>query len=42
VPVKLGSGGVEQIIEIDLTDEERAALQRSADEVRDLVRAMKL
>ncbi len=42
VPVKLGAGGVEQIIEIDLTDEERAALQRSADEVRDLVRAMKL
>ena len=42
VPVKLGAGGVEQIIEIDLTDEERAALQRSADEVRDLVQAMKL
>ena len=34
VPVKLGAGGVEQIIEIGLTDEEQAALVRSAEHVR--------
>jgi malate dehydrogenase len=34
VPVMLGKHGVEQIIEIDLTDEERAALHKSADGVR--------
>ena len=33
VPVKLGSHGVEQIIELKLTDEELAALKKSADEV---------
>jgi malate dehydrogenase len=37
VPVKLGAKGVEQIIEITLTDDERAALQRSAGAVRELV-----
>jgi len=37
VPVKLGARGVEQIIEIALTAEENAALQRSADAVRELV-----
>src|SRR6476646_2439959 len=36
VPVKLGSGGVEQIIEITLTLEERAALQKSAAAVKEL------
>src|SRR5438270_13564236 len=30
VPVKLGSRGIEQIIEIKLTNEERAALEKSA------------
>ena len=30
VPVKLGKNGVEQIIEISLTNDERAALQKSA------------
>ncbi len=40
VPVKLGGSGVEQIMEITLTDEERAALHKSADSVRDLVEAM--
>ncbi|MBX6377228.1 MAG: malate dehydrogenase [Clostridia bacterium] len=34
VPVVLGGGGVERILELDLTDEERAAFQRSCDEVR--------
>jgi len=34
VPVVLGRGGVEQIIELDLNDEEQAALNRSAELVR--------
>jgi malate dehydrogenase len=37
VPVKLGSKGVEQIFEIKLEDAERAALQKSADAVKELV-----
>ncbi|MBC8461048.1 MAG: malate dehydrogenase [Deltaproteobacteria bacterium] len=37
VPVKLGENGVEEIIEIELTDEEKEALNHSADEVRKLV-----
>jgi malate dehydrogenase len=37
VPVKLGAGGAEQIIEIKLTPEEDAALQKSAASVRELV-----
>ena len=40
VPVKLGSGGVEEIIELDLTDEESAALRASAAAVRELVELM--
>jgi malate dehydrogenase len=40
VPVKLGRGGVEQIVEIELTAEEKAALGRSADSVRDLFRIL--
>jgi len=35
VPCKLGRRGVEQVIEVELTDEERAALQRSAQAVRE-------
>ena len=42
VPVKLGAGGVEQIIEIELTPEERAALQASAKEVEDTIKQLKL
>ncbi len=37
VPVKLGRNGVEQIIEISLTNEERAALQKSAGAVQELI-----
>jgi malate dehydrogenase len=37
VPVKLGEKGVEQIVEIKLTAEENAALQKSAAAVRELV-----
>jgi malate dehydrogenase len=40
VPVKLGAAGVEEIIEIELDEAERAELQRSADAVRELVEAM--
>jgi len=42
VPVKLGRGGVEQVIEIRLTPEEQAAFKRSADAVRELVEKLKL
>jgi malate dehydrogenase len=42
VPVKLGAKGVEQIIEIKLTDEERVALNRSAAAVQELVNILKL
>ncbi|HWJ31800.1 MAG TPA: malate dehydrogenase [Gaiellaceae bacterium] len=37
VPVKLGSGGVEEIVELDLSEAERSLLQKSADAVRDVV-----
>lgn len=36
VPVKIGSGGAEQIMEYDLTSDERAALDTSANAVREL------
>jgi len=41
VPVKLGSEGVEEIIEIKLTHEENEALQKSAHAVQDLVNDLK-
>jgi malate dehydrogenase len=37
VPVKLGWAGIEQIIEIKLTPEEQAALDKSAEAVKELV-----
>ena len=40
VPVKVGSGGMEQIMEISLTADEQAALQGSADSVKELVEVM--
>jgi len=40
VPVKLGAKGVEQVIEIKLTPEENAALQKSAAAVQELKSAM--
>ena len=42
VPCKLGAGGLEEIIEIDLTDDEKAAAERSAEAVRELVGVMGL
>src|SRR5712672_4179367 len=40
VPCKLGSNGLEQIIEIKLTADEQAALQKSADSVAELVKVI--
>lgn len=37
VPVKLGANGIEEIIQINLTTDERAALQKSAGAVQELV-----
>jgi malate dehydrogenase len=40
VPVKLGKNGIEEIIQIKLTAEEQAALQKSADAVKELVQVI--
>ena len=40
VPVKLGAAGVEEVIEFDLTTDEEAALDYSANAVRELVEVM--
>ena len=37
VPVKLGRGGVEQVVELDLTEEEKALFEKSVAAVRGLV-----
>jgi len=37
VPVKLGAGGIEQVIELDRSDEERSALEESTAVVREVV-----
>ena len=37
VPVKLGAGGIEQIVELDLGEEEQRLLQESASAVREVV-----
>jgi malate dehydrogenase len=42
VPVKLGAAGIEQIVELELTKDERAALDASADAVREVVGVLKL
>jgi malate dehydrogenase len=41
VPVKLGAKGIEQIIEVKLTPEEQAALEKSANAVKSLIQIMK-
>lgn len=41
VPVKLGASGIEEIIQIELTDTEKTALQKSADAVKNLVEDLK-
>jgi len=42
VPVKLGAKGIEQIIELKLTQDEQAMLRKSADSVAELVGVMKI
>jgi malate dehydrogenase len=42
VPCLLGAGGVERIVEIELSAEERAALVKSADAVRDTMSVVEL
>jgi malate dehydrogenase len=37
VPVKLGTGGIEEIVALDLSDDEQAELEKSADAVREVV-----
>jgi malate dehydrogenase len=37
VPVKLGRRGIEEVLEVELDDDERDALQQSAAAVRDVV-----
>ena len=40
VPLRLGGAGIEEIIEFDLTEDEQAELQNSAEAVRELVEVM--
>ena len=42
VPCKLGRGGLEKILEVDLTQAEREALAKSADAVREPMAAVHL
>jgi malate dehydrogenase len=42
VPAKLGSKGLEQVIEVELTELESALLHKSADAVRELIKVMGL
>ena len=41
VPTVLGGNGIEKIIELDLTDEEKAALDKSADSVKSVLNILK-
>jgi malate dehydrogenase len=41
VPCLLGEGGLKKVVEVDLTSEEQAALQKSAEHVRSTVDALK-
>ena len=40
VPVRLGAGGVEEVIELELTEEEREELEYSANDVREMVEVL--
>jgi malate dehydrogenase len=42
VPCKLGRGGLQKVIEVELTADEKAALAKSAEAVREPMRAVKL
>lgn len=41
VPAKLGEGGIEQILQLNLTVDERIALQKSAEAVKELIEVMR-
>jgi len=41
VPVVIGAGGIERIVEIELTPDEQAAFDKSCDSVRELIEACK-
>jgi len=41
VPVVIGAGGVERIVEIELDREEKAAFDKSAAAVRELIEVVK-
>ena len=41
VPIKLGAGGVEEIIEIDLSEEEKEAIKKSEAAVRNVIELLK-
>ena len=40
MPVKLGANGIEEVIEVELSEEERANLDKSAAAVTELLEAM--
>ncbi|MDH5477683.1 MAG: malate dehydrogenase, partial [Nitrospinota bacterium] len=42
VPIKLGAKGVEQVVELNLTDEEKAALHKSAEAVKHSMESLKV
>jgi malate dehydrogenase len=42
VPVKLGRRGVEEVIQLRLTAEEKAELNKSVDAVKELVKSLKV
>jgi malate dehydrogenase len=42
VPVKLGHRGIDQIVELKLTEQEKTALYKSSEAVRELVKVMKI
>jgi malate dehydrogenase len=37
VPVKLGAGGIEEVVELELSEDEQTMLNESADAVREVV-----
>jgi malate dehydrogenase len=40
VPVRLGPNGIEEIVEVELSEEEKKGLERSADAVSGLIKAI--
>jgi len=42
VPIVIGAGGVEKVIELDLTDDEKAMLAKSVESVKKSVAETKL